>query len=318
MANAIQPGLVSTIIPVFNRAKMVVEAIQSVLAQDYRPVEIIVVDDGSNDETASVLVEMDQNHSEIIFLQQKNLGPGAARELGRQYASGEFIQYLDSDDLLLACKFRLQVEALQNNPECGAAYGKSQVVIAGETQSDLPWKRTWEKVDTMFPSFLNQRWWDTSTPIYRRKVLDLVGPWSELINEEDWEYDCRVASLGTQLAFVDELVSLCRRHDQHLSQDGTINPIKLQSRCRARWKIYNSARKSLIAIPSVEFEYFSKAVFLLARECSAAGLSYCAKQMIELSMMATKGKAIKQRVFSLLGNTIGWRYAAKLVTAFGY
>jgi glycosyltransferase involved in cell wall biosynthesis len=317
MNSEIQSGLVSTIIPVFNRPKMVVEAIQSVLAQDYRPIEIIVVDDGSTDDTANVLAEMERDHSEIIFLQQQNKGPGAARELGRQRAAGEYIQYLDSDDLLLASKFSRQVSALLKHAECGAAYGKTQAIIDGEIQNNLPWKRTWEKNDTMFPSFLNQRWWDTSTPIYRRKLLDMVGPWCELMNEEDWEYDCRVASLGTKLAYVDEFVSLCRRHDDHLSQGGSSNPAKLRSRCDARWKIYRSAENSSIPIPDEEMELFSTAAFLIARQCSAVNIVDCAKRMLELSIKATNGKAIKQRVFWLTGKTIGWQRAAKLVTAFG-
>src|ERR1044071_1111048 len=110
-------GLVSTIIPVFNRSGMLCEAVSSVIAQTYRPIEVLIVDDGSTDETAGVADELaDIEAVEIRVIHQHNTGAGLAREAGRQAASGEFIQYLDSDDLLLPRKFELQVEGLRSNP----------------------------------------------------------------------------------------------------------------------------------------------------------------------------------------------------------
>src|ERR1044071_1274968 len=98
--------LVSTIIPVYNRAGMLREAVESVLAQAYRPIEIIVVNDGSTDDTRCVAEALAAtNLNEIRVIHQGNVGPGLAREAGRQAARGEFIQYLDSDDLLLPRKF---------------------------------------------------------------------------------------------------------------------------------------------------------------------------------------------------------------------
>ena len=101
---AIVPGLVSTIIPVFNRPDQLPEAVSSALLQNYRPIEIIIVDDGSTDgltsKTAQRLAEV--NPGIIRFATQKNGGPGVAREHGRQLAKGEFVQYLDSDDVLLS------------------------------------------------------------------------------------------------------------------------------------------------------------------------------------------------------------------------
>jgi glycosyltransferase involved in cell wall biosynthesis len=90
-------GLVSTIIPVYNRPALLREAVVSVLAQTYRPVEIIVVDDGSTDETGHEAEALAEAHPEVHTIHQENGGPGAAREMGRLAASGEFIQYLDSD-----------------------------------------------------------------------------------------------------------------------------------------------------------------------------------------------------------------------------
>src|SRR5262249_38400237 len=192
-------GLVSTIIPVHNRPALLQEAVSSVLAQSYRPIEIIIVDDGSNDETGSQADALAGAHPEVRAIHRKNGGPGAARETGRLAARGEFIQYLDSDDLLLPIKFKLQVAGLRQRRDCSVSYGKARCYIIGERPIDVPWKRTGERISTMFPSFLQSRWWGTSAPLYRREVTDLAGPWTELRNEEDWEYDCRIARNGGQL-----------------------------------------------------------------------------------------------------------------------
>src|SRR5258708_21257527 len=113
-------GLVSTIIPVHNRASLLREAVASVLAQAYPHIEIIIVDDGSTDDTSMVADELAREHPEKIrVIHQTNTGPGLAREAGRLRARGEFVQYLDSDDLLLPRKFELQVAGLNAHPECG-------------------------------------------------------------------------------------------------------------------------------------------------------------------------------------------------------
>src|SRR4051812_45190032 len=116
-------GLVSTIIPVYNRASMLREAVASALAQTYRPIEIIVVDDGSTDDTPAVIAELAARHPDVRATRRANGGAGLARESGRQLARGEYIQHLDSDDLLLPRKFEVQVAALRSNPDAVAAYG---------------------------------------------------------------------------------------------------------------------------------------------------------------------------------------------------
>ena len=318
-----QPGLVSTIIPVYNRAELVVEAINSVLSQTYRPIEIIVVDDGSTDNTISVLKSLEMNHPELRVMTQANAGPGVARDLGRKSAAGEFIQYLDSDDLLLPKKFQLQVEALNRNPDCDLAYGKTESTMIGEPLKGIALKRTGLKVSAMFPSFLRSRWWSTSTPLHRSSVLDNVGPWLPLLNEEDWEYDCRVASLGGRLAYVDDFVSNTRRHDDHLSFHGATDIGKLKNRCVAQQHIYQHAssylkiENRLTEITQSDWTFFSKAVFLLARQCAAVGLEKQSKEMIELSVSASGGMTFKHRIFLVLVTVFGWANAAKIISRVG-
>ena len=319
----IDRGLVSTIIPVFNRPNLVREAVESVLAQSYRPIEIIVIDDGSTDNTLEVLKGLAEQNAEVKILSQTNSGPGVARELGRKKAQGEFIQYLDSDDLLLPEKFTLQVKALLNYPDCDVAYGKTELTEIGEELKGQALKRTGEKITSMFPLFLCERWWSTSTPLHRSNVLQKAGAWLPLLNEEDWEYDCRVASLGGNLVYVDEFVSNTRRHNDHLSSEGAINKVKLADRCRAQQSIYTHAMSYMeldsrpSEITQQDWLLYSKSVFLLARQCAMLGLVEQAKSMYRLSIRANGSSTIKHKLFYFLASIIGWRQTSKLMQRLG-
>jgi len=105
-------SLVSVIIPTYNRAKFVVQAVQSVLEQDYAPLEIIVVDDGSTDNTEE---ELKPYLSRIIYRRQRNHGAAVARNAAIQASRGEYIATLDLDDVWKEGKVRLQVDFLERH-----------------------------------------------------------------------------------------------------------------------------------------------------------------------------------------------------------
>lgn len=123
------PPLVSVVIPTFNRAKVVTRAIDSVLEQTYRNREVLVVDDGSTDDTADVLRSY---RDRIVYIQQKNTGPSAARNRGIRESKGEFIAFLDSDDLWLATKLERQVGLLTDaGPETPCCLCDSLIRMPG-------------------------------------------------------------------------------------------------------------------------------------------------------------------------------------------
>jgi len=111
--------LVSVIIPTYNRATLLRRAINSVLAQTYRPIEIIVVDDGSTDDTSALLLAYG---NQIRVFKQPNQGVSSARNLGLQQAHGEYIAFLDSDDLWGRDKVEEQVSTLRANLHAGVCY----------------------------------------------------------------------------------------------------------------------------------------------------------------------------------------------------
>lgn len=308
-------GLVSVIIPVFNRPTQIIEAVESVLEQNYRPLEIIVVDDGSTDETYAAMQELKSHNPQLIKLvQTANRGPGPAREVGRQLAGGDYIQYLDSDDVLYSNKFELQVKALERNPQCQIAYGKTRYRSEDNFKESAHGKRTGEQIETMFPSFLAGRWWSTLTPLYRRAISDRAGPWLDLKQEEDWEYDARVAALGIKLCFVDEFVCEVRSHSEdRISQMQLGLRTKLSSIAQARQLIYAHAIEAKLNPSFPEMQIFSRSAFHLARQCGAAGLGKESQKLFALSRRAS-GRPNKKEylVYHFLAHALGWHRLGQL------
>ena len=113
------PGMVSVVIPTYNRARIVRSSIDSVLAQGWRNVEVIVVDDGSKDDTRAVV---ESYGAPVRYVHQANAGVSAARNTGFRHARGEFVALLDSDDQFLPWKLEAQVRVLQAHPEVGMVW----------------------------------------------------------------------------------------------------------------------------------------------------------------------------------------------------
>lgn len=309
--------LVSTIIPVHNRASLLEEAVDSVLAQTYQHTEVIIVDDGSTDNTVRVVDVLARNHPDKVrVVHQANTGPGLAREAGRLIARGEFIQYLDSDDLLLPRKFELQVKGLTENPECGASYGKTRYRRSDGTAEANPWKGSGPKVETMFPSFLVERWWDTPTPLYRASVCAQAGPWSDLKLEEDWEYDCRVASHGVRLHYCDEFVAEVRDHDENrLCKGDALDPVRLKNRAEAHTLIFSHAKRAGLNESSPEMQHFARELFLLSRQCGAAGLVPESKHLFELAKEASgqaRGEHWDFKLYESFARITGWAFLGRV------
>ncbi|HET7434385.1 MAG TPA: glycosyltransferase family 2 protein [Thermoanaerobaculia bacterium] len=298
-----QRGLVTTIIPAYNRAALLREAVASVHAQTYRPIEIIVVDDGSTERW----------DVDATVIRIENSGPGAAREAGRQRANGEFIQYLDSDDRLLPQRFEKLVAALRDDPDAGVAYGMTRYVDANGAEMPPSWKDPNQRQRTMFPSMLRERWWDTPSPLYRRSVTDAAGPWTTLRREEDWEYDARIAALGTKLVFVPEVLVEVRMHADSLTR----GEAQLRDRARAHALIYEHARRFGIGDDAPEMQHFARELFLLARQCGAAGLANESRTLFALAREAsgTGGARLQFRLYALLARIAGWSTMGKASAA---
>ncbi len=203
----------SVIIPTYNRSRMLREALESVRHQTVKDVEVIVVDDGSTDDTPHVV----RGFQGVIYLTQTNQGVAAARNRGIRAAHGRYIAFLDSDDMWLPHKLEHQLDYLHNHPEAGLLYGRMwsyAVETPRQRRLDPP------KVARNFDELLNgPNAVTSSTVIVRRECFETVGLFNpNLPASEDHELWLRIAR-RFPIAFLDEPLAEYRRHRQSLNAD---------------------------------------------------------------------------------------------------
>ncbi len=305
------PNLVSTIIPVYNRPAMLRQAVDSVLAQTYRPVEIVISDDGSTDDTPQVAAELCAAHPDVMrYVRYPNRGPGPAREAGRLLARGEFIQYLDSDDRLLPRKFELQVAALRARPECGIAYGMTRLIDSDDSVLAAPFKWTGQAREYLLPGLLVDRWWCTHTPLYRRSLADAIGPWCGLRYSQDWEYDMRAGSFGTRLAYVQDYVSEHRQHPG-ARQTGGGKWLLPPDRVRFFTSLHRCALRAGVAADAPEMRHFARWVFSHARRCGMLGDGQAAAALCQLVRDVQGQDSSELKAYRGAAAILGWSRAAR-------
>jgi glycosyltransferase involved in cell wall biosynthesis len=201
------PGLVSVIIPVFNREGFLAEAIESALGQEGIQSEILVVDDGSTDGTPAVAQPF---AGRINYLRQENAGPPAARNRGIRAANGEFLSFLDSDDLWPPRRTRLLQDCLAEHPEAGGAMGHLQYVSVDDSRSD----RFADACRAAAP-ILN---YNLSASIFRMNIFQRVGLFDETMRfSDDWDWFVRAREQGVRIEIVQEIALINRRHGENLS-----------------------------------------------------------------------------------------------------
>jgi len=208
--------LISVVIPTYNNARYVRQAVDSVFAQTYPYHEVIVVDDGSMDSPTAALSSCLER---IQFVRKQNEGASAARNRGLELARGEFVVFLDSDDYLLPEKFERQLACFKANPMLGAVHSGWRLVDAdGSPLRDV---EPWHNVPT-----LSLRGWVFWKPVfmgamlYRREWLDLVGPFNvQLCQAEDVDLLLRLSLLGCRMARLREPTICRRKHSGNITRN---------------------------------------------------------------------------------------------------
>lgn len=181
---------VSAVITTSNRAQMLVEAVESVLSQTFRDIEIIVVDDGSNDETPML---MEKYSDRVVYHWQENAGPSSARNRGIELAGGDFVAFLDSDDLWLPGKIMLQMEFLATRPEFPLCYTDEIWIRNGKRVNQG--KRHRKYGGWIFDRVLPLCIISPSSVLIRKWLFDEVGKFDESMPAcEDYDMWIRIAS----------------------------------------------------------------------------------------------------------------------------
>lgn len=226
-----QSSLVSVIIPAYNAEAYIDEALHSVLAQSYPKIEIIVVDDGSTDATGERVAAHGRR---VFYSRQTNSGgyPGIVRNIGMRQSNGDYICFLDADDIMLPDRVRVQVEFLNRRPEAGCVFSdyknfSSSGFVSQSHFQTCPRLSKWLRAQSPLvlsssnatALLLRENVGIPSSLAIRRQVLDCVpGFPPEFQIGEDFNFYYRV-SRRFSLGIIDQVLSFRRLHESNLTRN---------------------------------------------------------------------------------------------------
>jgi glycosyltransferase involved in cell wall biosynthesis len=201
--------LINCIVPVFNGERYLGEALESILKQSYRAIEIIVADDGSTDETARIVSRYGER---IRYLRQPNAGPAAARNLGLAAAKGEFVAFLDADDLWHAEKLERQMACFETRPELDYCLAHVQNFWVPELIEEQKIFQD-HRISKALPGY------STGTLVARRALFDSVGRFNPAIKHaDDTDWFLRASEHGAAMEMLPDILLYRRLHQTNLSR----------------------------------------------------------------------------------------------------
>jgi glycosyltransferase involved in cell wall biosynthesis len=225
--------LISCIIPAYNAARYLADTLDSVLAQTYKPVEIIVVDDGSTDGTGAVAVSYE---TRVRYLFRENTGEAAARNCGLAAAQGEFVAFIDADDLWQPEKLSRQIVRFSERPEIDLCFTRFQNFWIPELADE-------ERRYQGSPLALPQSAWSTSTLLARRSVFSKFGNFpddsAQTPGSESMIWFLHAVEAGAVVEVLPDILTHRRMHATNVSRK---NPVQIFFPILKEWRDYQRRR----------------------------------------------------------------------------
>jgi glycosyltransferase involved in cell wall biosynthesis len=208
---------VSVIIPCYNRSALLRQAISSCACQTHQDLEVIVVDDGSEEDLRGAVdaARSDGFGERLKYVRQERKGGGSARNSGFAIATGAFVQFLDSDDLLHPEKLATQVAQLTAKPDLDMVYCLDEQFAESVGDIRMLWNVPRSDVADDLDRFLiEDTVWQTGSPLWRRASLERFGPWDETLGcWQDWDFHIRALSAGLRCECTGRVLQYIRRHN---------------------------------------------------------------------------------------------------------
>lgn len=242
-------GTVTVVIPLYKGERWIAETLSSVVAQTYSNLEILVVDDGSPDNSWQIVDQFCRKDPRIRLIRKKNAGGSAARNTGLQEAQGEYIAPLDQDDLWHPDKIRLQVQALQSaGPEAGVVYSWCSAIDSNSRILRRDAGQSHAQGDVLLDVIMFTLMPSGSIPLFRTSVLRSVGGYRSAFGPtDDIDLYIRAAKSCTFLVLKEFLVGY-RQHTTNVSNDGI-------AMVRKHQRVMLDARKQLPNLPPRLFRW---------------------------------------------------------------
>lgn len=298
--------LVSVILPYHNRSTALQRAVRSVMAQTYQKIELIVVDDGSDQDLFPLLQEiMVKSHFQCQFIRQQNAGPGAARRAGLQSAQGEYVVYLDSDDELLPQMVQKLLDELVAHPESVMCCARHKFTASDGSERIID-PASWKGMN-LLELALNCRPWHTSACMWHYPKKD-IAVWPNLYGGEDIVHDVSVGVHNGNLLFFPEVLLNVYDGDERLTGKAV-----LRKNCER-------LSRDVLAVRMTCFRLLSEASLIKNRKYSLPFVERCFRGGIQLAMLgdvSTSMQCLQLAVRSsvLLRQRLGPLGALILITA---
>jgi alpha-1,6-rhamnosyltransferase len=211
-----QAPLVSIVAPCYNAEKYLEEAIASIFAQDYPNFEVIIVDDGSSDNSIAMLRQLQQTHDFQLYT-QANQGVSAALNHGLRYAKGDYVSTPDLDDIMLPQSVRIRVDYLEQHPQVGCV---GALIIYMDSDGNTIKQQQRDEIRTYdFDKVLSGAVViGAPVALYRMSAMRSAGFYAPSLRVQDFQMTLRIARLGYEVHELPVCVTRYRRHPNNLSR----------------------------------------------------------------------------------------------------
>ena len=260
--------IVSVIIPVYNRKDMISDAVESVLSQTYKDLEVVVIDDGSTDNTVEEIKKI--KDPRIVLLKAEHKGPYHARNMGIKKSKGDFIAFLDSDDMWLPEKLEKQMKQFEKNKEVFLVF--TDRFVFRDKNNDYSLEndvKTEEKkiLNSHYKELLKMNYIVTSSVVVKRQVFDDLGFFiEEKRGDLDYNMWLRVAR-KYKISYISEPLVLYKVHEKRMTEKrlDRINDKKYVYEIEEKWCNENNLKEEIAIINKAKSEdlkeYFMNAFF---------------------------------------------------------
>jgi glycosyltransferase involved in cell wall biosynthesis len=306
---------ISIIIPAFNAASYIAETLNSVLAQTFADLEVIVVDDGSSDHTAKIVEQIARTDKRVILLSQLNAGVAAARNAGIKVAQGEWLAFLDADDIWYPEKLDRQLQCFQqSDSSVGLVYCWSALI---QETSDLTGGYiAFDFRGNVCPALTYLNFiGNASAPLIRRSVIDAVGGFDSTLRAqqaqgcEDWDFYMRIAERYT-FEVVPEFLVGYRQQSAAMSRNAT-SMINSYTLIMERWRANHPELPPQLFRWSQSLFYQHLAFLQAQSDQTVQGFS-CLSRAVRFDPMMVLNKMVGRIMLSLLRGAI-WQLLGELL-----
>ncbi len=315
--NGVTLPLVSVLIPCYNAGRWIRETLDSVLEQTWPNIEIIVVNDGSTDDSRSILESYLSRG--VVVIDQPNRGQTAALNRCLSAARGEFIQYLDADDLLASDKIELQMDRLLDNPDCIAIAEWARFRDKQESANFEP-DETWQNMNPV--DWLVTNWEDGGGMMYPamwllpRSLVETIGPWGEeltLINDTD--YFTRAVLASRQVLFCEGARTYYRS-----GISGSLSGLKSRKGWESQFMVIDLCQGYLLG--REDSERTRRVCSMLWQRFAHAAYPYCrdlANEALRRASALHSAELVPDggRLFQFVTSIAGWKVGRVLQRASG-